>query len=1172
MRRFDMRARHKKASTCRDPLPPGLEGLENRSLLSAYVFHDAPTALGVPSVIADSSAPPASGGVTYAGYGRGALALGDLNADGYGDYAVAAPGQSPANGPAVSGAVFVRSGRDGGLLYALSDSYPEFGVSMAAIGDVNSDGLEDIAVGSPRFDGNPNAAVDPAGRVWIFSGADGIVLASLDGNAAFDEFGASLARVEDLDNDGLDELLVGAPGAGAADEGQASIYSIRGFSVLGVFDGSQAGERFGSSVAAAQSDIRIIAIGGPAYDGIGQDSGIVRVYQPLGGFLYARQGAAAGEEFGSSLAILAGLESDTPASLTLVVGIPGADRVEIAGDSTGRYTGAADDRGAIEAFVVGTGDSFGRFGGAKAAGARFGETVANVGDLDGDGADDLGVLAPGLGAAGSASFFRNVSPGLQSVAFQWDSSVPSTIGLAHDAGLPGRGIGAVGDINNDGFPDVLLGDAATDASITGAYALAGPLSIDGASDNFSYAWSDSGPRPFLIANGLIRTYSKVPGLVQAPPGDSAADYAEIQGINNAGTIVFLLHSPASAISGAPLMVVTDGVATPIDQLVTTVEGAPLPDYAALRLAAIGNSGHLLLTGSGIWIFDDGLLSLTPFDTAIDINADGVALGSRSISGETVLGVWSRADGFVVVQGLQNAAGINDNGVVAGVLANSRTSDNPGHLATWYAGLVADLGAAPGAFPESGAPEWVIRAFDTNNRILADVRLDQSQPHAFYTTYLYEPGSRIRPLLDATHAIAVPADAFGSWTDPFGDTPAPGFALSPDGRILAYNTILTQTTDDAPLILRADSPTASLSAPDAQYFAGINQFGEATLFRQTVNGWVGERLSTSLASTGNTNLVMFTNPKEANAAFVVVADNGRMNIYSLTGGTSGGFDVHSGNRPDAQTPIIDRLTTFTNSVGVVHLVGIDASGDLIIYFLIDGSNAAAPGSWAFDNLSKTHLAARGQTLPPIVSNLTAFSTPWGTMHIAGLDAQGHAQIVWWGQDSPLWRLQDLTATAGDPRDMQGTISAFVTPWSTLHINGTDEQGRTVALWWAPGFGPNWRVDQLSSDDARRLDPSSITSYTTPWGGLNVVGRDAINGRVTAYWWSPESNVWTVEVLSVAGNQPGPPVAGPLAATAAPSLTLNVFAGGADGHATRFFWNPGDAGVWTVEDLSLLSTPF
>lgn len=303
--------------------------------------------------------------------------------------------------------------------------------------------------------------------------------------------------------------------------------------------------------------------------------------------------------------------------------------------------------------------------------------------------------------------------------------------------------------------------------------------------------------------------------------------------------------------------------------------------------------------------------------------------------------------------------------------------------------------------------------------------------------------------------------------------------------------------------------------------------------------------------------------------LVVADAGRMDLYDPAGQEVNGYDIHFETRPPEQTAIVRNLIAFKNARGSPHLAGLDTNGDLIIYFVPNPLIAGSNGAWIFDNLSRTHLDARGEETPEFVSNLTAFATPWDTMHIAGLDAAGHAQVVWWAPDSPLWRVTDLTESALEPRIMQGNLSAFITPWSTLHINGIDEQGQTVALWWAPEFAGNWRFDQLTNFTTLRLEPGTLTSYVTSWGGLNIVGRNVIDGRATSYWWSPESNVWTVEVLQVDVNTPGPPLAGTVASGASNEGVLNVFARGLDGHAQRIFWRPGDAGVWNLEDLTELA---
>jgi hypothetical protein len=1166
MPRIGLRTRAKPVNPCQILCAAGVERLEQRSLFSAYVFHDALSGLGVPSVIAENGPPLPPQGVAYERYGHGAIALGDLDLDGFGDYAVSAPGLESLTGQgSTPGAVFVRSGQTGDLLYALGDGVADFGISLARMGDLDADGLEDFAIGSPRFDGSANAVVDPAGRVWVFSGAAGNVITTFDGFAPDDEFGAAIAGVPDISQDGLWDLLVGAPGANGG-TGEVRILTTVGPGLLWTQWGSQLGERFGSAMAVATSATGVVAIGAPMHDGIEANIGAVRVFEPGGALLYERTGQRQGDEFGASVAIVAGITALGSPTHRLVVGVPGADDLTFDFFPSYVHSGVAADRGIIQTFFATTGELIGRQGGTRTAGARFGQVVANVGDIDGDGVDDIGVLSPGAGNDGSAAFFRHTSNGLASFAAEWDLLVPD-IGIARLTSVPGRGIGAVGDVNNDGFPDILLGDSDSSAAIAGAYALGGPLPIDGASDNLRYAWSEVGQRQFLIVDGEIRTYAKVPGLIHSAPGDLGSSRSNIQGISNSGVIVFINHAPTIPESPSGLLVLQNGAGVPLADLVVTIEGAETPEFSTLQLTAIGNTGHLLLTGSRVWIYNDGVITLTPLSSASDINSAGMTVGRLSISGESVVGTWSRNKGFSVIQGLETAQAINDAGVVAGVLAGTRTDTSPGNLATWHSGEVTDLGGISTTFASGSSARWVIDEFDVAGRILADLVWHNVRTNDELETYLFEPETGTRQLLDITHGFTVTTGIFGSIPSNVSFERKAGSALGPDGRIIAYNAVLAQVSDEAPWVLRADSPAASISDATGHYSAGINQFGELVLFRKSDQGWSGERLSTRLVERTNSNLIMFSNPGEGGAAFLVLADGGQMEVYSLTGETSVAHNIMVG-RPAHETAIVGKLTSFTNSGGVVHLVGLDSNGDLVIYFLYSGS-ATTTESWGFDNLSQTHLAARGEETPAFVSNLTAFSTAWGTMHIAGLDAEGHVQIVWWGADSPLWRLQDLTATSVNPTDMQGSISAFVTAWGTLHINGADEQGRVVALWWAPGFFGNWRFDQLAPNSSVQLIPGTLTTYVTPWGGLNVVGRETVSGRATAYWWSPESNVWTVEVLRVQGDVPGPRLAGPVSANAAASETLSVYSRALDGHSTRLYWNPGDGGIWTVEDLTLLA---
>jgi hypothetical protein len=164
----------------------------------------------------------------------------------------------------------------------------------------------------------------------------------------------------------------------------------------------------------------------------------------------------------------------------------------------------------------------------------------------------------------------------------------------------------------------------------------------------------------------------------------------------------------------------------------------------------------------------------------------------------------------------------------------------------------------------------------------------------------------------------------------------------------------------------------------------------------------------------------------------------------------------------------------------------------------------------------------------------------------------------------WSNANLSAAAG-AGPLVGQITSFCTAWGTQHVNGVDANGGVVAIWWAPGFGGAWREDTLVADGVA-LDPSSLTSCVTPWGGLNIAGRDAGTNRVVVYWWSPESNAWTDEHLAFREDAASPALRGRLSSDVSSEGTISLGAIGASNEIYRFSWRPGDGGVWTLEGLS------
>lgn len=177
--------------------------------------------------------------------GASAAFVPDWNGDGVPEIAYGSTGVTAA-GHAEAGRLTVLSGADRSLLLRVDGNATrlQLGSTIAVLGDADSDGRADLAVGAPGF-------VTSSGGVTVFSGTNEPVR-TLRGQSPGDRFGVSIAAVGDLDGDGLPELFVGSPRASDG-LGRATVYgsASRYAAAIRSYEAPDPDTQFGSHVADA---------------------------------------------------------------------------------------------------------------------------------------------------------------------------------------------------------------------------------------------------------------------------------------------------------------------------------------------------------------------------------------------------------------------------------------------------------------------------------------------------------------------------------------------------------------------------------------------------------------------------------------------------------------------------------------------------------------------------------------------------------------------------------------------------------------------------------------------------------------------------------------------------------------------------------------------------------
>ncbi|MDJ0960174.1 MAG: Ig-like domain-containing protein [Acidimicrobiia bacterium] len=369
-------------------------------------------------------------------FGRAIAPIGDLDGDGVNDIAVGAPNDD--DGSSDRGAVYILfmngngtvkgqqkiSDTDGGF-NAVLDNADEFGIAVTGLGDLDGDGVNDIAVGAHQDDDGANGN---GGAVYVLLlNANGTVKASqkiseTDGGLgvlfdANDRFGGAVATIGDLDGDGLNDIVVGSKDDDDGFANAGAVYVLF-LNADGTVKGSQ------------------------------------KISQTTGGLLGSPLGGSDG--FGIGVAGLGDVDGDGNGDIAV-----GTYWDDDGGTNHGAaYVLFLDTDGTVKGQQK-ISDTEGAFTGVLQSNDEFGTAVGAAGDLDADGVPDLIVGTPkdddGNSLSGAAYvLFLNSNGTVKShqKISNLEGGLSVTINTSDQFGFAVAGIG---DLDGDGTIGIAVG-------------------------------------------------------------------------------------------------------------------------------------------------------------------------------------------------------------------------------------------------------------------------------------------------------------------------------------------------------------------------------------------------------------------------------------------------------------------------------------------------------------------------------------------------------------------------------------------------------------------------------------------------------------------------------------------------------------------------------------------
>ena len=596
---------------------------------------------------------------------------GDVNGDGIDDLIVGAPRRN--DGTATSGESYVVFGTDAGsnaafelsnldgsngfVISGVVDGGGHSGASVSGAGDVNGDGIDDLIVGAP---GRNFGEAPISGGSYVVFGTDAgfsatLDTSSLDGSNGFvlngidvrDGTGYSVSGAGDINGDGFDDLIIGAPYADPNGDSSGEVYVVFGTNTgfdaafdLSSLDGSNGFVLNGFNVSSSGSSYDIGSASGYSVSDAGDVNGdgfddVIIGAPGFAGFLgesYVVFGSDAGFDAVLELSSLEGSNgfaiNSTGPFLTGSYGYSVSGAGDVNGDGFDDVIIGTYYVG-VSAVVFGSDAGFASFelssldgsNGSKffSKNIRGGYQVSNVsvsgaGDFNGDGFDDLIISA-----------FKASPNGIESgesyVIFGTDAGFGATFNLRYSldgsngfalSGIDsydysGRSVSGAGDVNGDGFDDLIIG--APYADLNGSYSgesyvvfgRASNAAPDAADDTVTTdedtalsgsVFADNGNGPDTDPNGDTLTVTEVNGRAAGVGTSVTLDSGAQLTLNADGSFDYDPNNQFEAL---------DAGDTATDSFVHTLSDGRLTDSATVTISIAGVTD----TSTGTPIGTDG---------------------------------------------------------------------------------------------------------------------------------------------------------------------------------------------------------------------------------------------------------------------------------------------------------------------------------------------------------------------------------------------------------------------------------------------------------------------------------------------------------------------------------------------------------------------------------------